>query len=177
VGAFATCRTYAQEAQAPAAESDKIEEVTVTGTRIRRPEFEAPTPVTSLSAEQLLAANPGGPVDALRQLPVLAFSTGPRGATGSAGQGGSFLNLRNLGANRTLVLLDGKRLIFLSKTFGDVFEIELATGIIRPVTQHYFHNGYTRALYLANGNILLSGAREFNQQNPWVSRTDTAELS
>jgi iron complex outermembrane receptor protein len=111
LGTLGTCNTYAQEAQAPTPDGDKVEEVTITGTRIRRPEFEAPTPLTSLSAEQLAVANPGGPVDALRQLPVLAFSTGPRGATGSAGQGGSFLNLRNLGANRTLVLLDGKRFV------------------------------------------------------------------
>jgi hypothetical protein len=71
---------------------------------------------------------------------------------------------------------DGKRILFLEKTFGDVFEIELATGVIRPITHHYFHEGYTRALYLANDDILLSGAREFSADNPWVSRTDTAEL-
>src|SRR5882757_6581547 len=65
--------------------SDPLAEVTVTGSRIARAGFDAPTPLTSLGADQLAAANPGGPVDALRQLPVLAFSTGPRGATGSAG--------------------------------------------------------------------------------------------
>jgi len=102
---------HAQSADAPASDSDKIEEVAITGTRIQRTGFDAPTPLTAVSADQLQAANPGGPVDALRQLPILAFSTGPRGATGSSGQGGSFLNLRNLGANRTLVLLDGKRFV------------------------------------------------------------------
>src|SRR5262245_48370766 len=102
---------HAQDANAPSADesASKVEEVTITGTRIQRPGFDAPTPVTALSADELSNANPGGPVDALRQLPILAFSTGPRGATGSAGNGGSFLNLRNLGSNRTLVLLDGKR--------------------------------------------------------------------
>jgi hypothetical protein len=72
---------------------------------------------------------------------------------------------------------DGKRILFLARTFGDVYEVELATGIIRPVTHHYFHAGYTRALYLANGDILLSGARTFDAQNPWKSRhEDSAEL-
>lgn len=72
---------------------------------------------------------------------------------------------------------DGKRILFLSKTFGDAFEVELATGIIRPVTTHYFHSGYTRALYLANGDILLSGARQFDPQDPWASRSEkSAEL-
>ncbi|MGQ9575019.1 MAG: hypothetical protein ACUVUC_06850 [Thermoguttaceae bacterium] len=72
---------------------------------------------------------------------------------------------------------DGKRILFLSKTFGDAYELELSTGIIRPMTHHYFHEGYTRALYLANGDILLSGARQFDAQNPWVSRREAnAEL-
>ena len=71
---------------------------------------------------------------------------------------------------------DGKRLIFVEKTFGDVFEFELATGIIRPMTHHYFHYGYTRALYLANDDILLSGSREFSLEHPWVSRMEKAEL-
>ena len=72
---------------------------------------------------------------------------------------------------------DGKRILFLEKTFGDAYEIELATGIIRPVTHHYFHEGYTRALYLSNGDILLSGARRFDANDPWPSRSEkNAEL-
>ncbi|MEM7299419.1 MAG: hypothetical protein AAF391_14270, partial [Bacteroidota bacterium] len=66
--------------------------------------------------------------------------------------------------------LDGKRILFIEKTFGDVFEVEVATGTIRPMTHHFFHEGFVRALYLANGDILLSGAREFDAKNPWVSR-------
>src|SRR6266516_2740348 len=57
---------------------------------------------------------------------------------------------------------DGKKIIFIEKTFGDVFEIELATKIIRPLTHHYHHSGYTRALYLANGDVLLSGANLYD---------------
>jgi hypothetical protein len=72
---------------------------------------------------------------------------------------------------------DGKRILFLEKTFGDVYEIELATNIIRPMTHNYFHEGYTRALYLSNGDVLLSGARQFDAANPWASRSETnAEL-
>lgn len=66
---------------------------------------------------------------------------------------------------------DGKRILFLAKTFGEVYEIEIATGIIRPVTLHYRHHGYTRALYLANGDILLSGPDHFDPMNPGDART------
>ncbi len=62
----------AQNADAAAPAAEQVAEITISGTRIMRPEFEAPTPVTALSQDQLLNANPGGPVDALRQLPILA---------------------------------------------------------------------------------------------------------
>jgi len=72
---------------------------------------------------------------------------------------------------------DGKRILFIEKTFGDVFEIDLETKIIRAMTHRYFHEGYTRALYLSNGDILLSGARRFDASNPWPSRDErNAEL-
>ena len=72
---------------------------------------------------------------------------------------------------------DGKRILFIEKTFGDVYEVELKTRIIRPMTHHYFHEGYPRALYLSNGDILLSGARQFDAKDPWSSRSEkNAEL-
>jgi len=72
---------------------------------------------------------------------------------------------------------DGKRILFIEKTFGDVYEVELGTNIIRPMTHRYYHEGYTRALYLANGDILLSGARRFDVNDPLASRSEkNAEL-
>ncbi|WP_420317391.1 hypothetical protein [Ekhidna sp.] len=65
---------------------------------------------------------------------------------------------------------DGERILFIEKTFGDVFEVEVATGKITPMTHHFFHEGFVRALYLANGDILLSGAKNFNSEDPWKSR-------
>jgi Tol biopolymer transport system component len=67
--------------------------------------------------------------------------------------------------------------LFIEKTFGDIYEVELKTKIIRAMTHHYYHEGYTRALYLANGDILLSGARQFDATNPMPSRSEkNAEL-
>jgi Tol biopolymer transport system component len=71
---------------------------------------------------------------------------------------------------------DGSKILFLEKTFGDVYEVEFKTGIVRPVTHHYYHEGYVRALYLPNGDILLSGARTFNAEDPLPSRHSEAEL-
>jgi hypothetical protein len=72
---------------------------------------------------------------------------------------------------------DGKRILFLEKTFGDVYEVELETNVVRPMTHRYYHEGYTRALYLVNGDILLSGARQFDAKDPLASRSEkNAEL-
>jgi len=65
---------------------------------------------------------------------------------------------------------DGKKILFLSKTFGDAMEIELATRVIRNLTAHYAHHGYTRALYLSNGDILLSGPERFDPKKPGEAR-------
>ena len=82
--------------------------------------------------------------------------------------------------------LDGKRILFLSKTFGDAMELEVATGHIRNLTGHYPHQGYTRALYLANGDILLSGPESFETKKPdearvqcwlWVLKADLTDTA
>ena len=41
--------------------------------------------------------------------------------------------------------LDGKKILFLEKTFGQAFTVDMETKIIRPVTLNYFNAGYTRA--------------------------------
>lgn len=65
---------------------------------------------------------------------------------------------------------DGKRVLFLEKTFGDVYEVDLAAGRPRLLSGHFPHYGYTRALYLANGDILLSGPDRFDPLRPADAR-------
>ena len=71
---------------------------------------------------------------------------------------------------------DGKKILFIEKTFGDVYEVSIENKELRPLTHHYYHEGYVRALYLSNGDILLSGARKFDSENPVPSRKRDAEL-
>ena len=87
--------------QAPAADG-AIEEISVTGSRLRNDSFTAPTPVMTLSTEQLEAVAPVNIAEALLQLPQ--FSTSGQSSTAV-----SYANLRNIGSERTLVLLDGRR--------------------------------------------------------------------
>lgn len=70
---------------------------------------------------------------------------------------------------------DGTRIAFMSKSFGDAFEIELATRRIRLIT-HFPNPGFLRVHYLPNGDYLLIGAPKFediektrfNEQEFWV---------
>lgn len=88
-------------AQQPAPPSG-VEEISVTGSRLRNDSFTAPTPVMTLSTEQLKAVAPVDIAESLQQLPQ--FSTAGQSSTAV-----SYANLRNIGAERTLVLLDGRR--------------------------------------------------------------------
>lgn len=71
---------------------------------------------------------------------------------------------------------DGKKILFVEKTYGDAYEVELATGKISLITGHFYHGGFTRALYLANGDVLLSGSTSFDAANPHINRQVNAEL-
>lgn len=91
-----------------------LEEITVTGSRISRSGFEAPTPVTVFSAERLRNEVPIHIADSLNQLPVMGggLSLSNNGVNTSNGEAGSAtLNLRGMGAGRTLVLFDGRRVV------------------------------------------------------------------
>jgi outer membrane receptor protein involved in Fe transport len=94
--------------------SDIVQEVRVTGTRIVVPAgFQSPTPMTVVEEAELEARMPTSLSDSLNQLPVFRDSFTPSSngisTVGSVGQ--SFLNLRGLGPARTLVLLDGRRVV------------------------------------------------------------------
>ena len=88
------------------------ETVIVTGSLITRPGFDTPTPVTSVTADDLSKAATTNLVDLLQTMPQ--FGAGVTNQTGYQGgnyAGATYANLRNLGTNRTLVLLDGDRIV------------------------------------------------------------------
>nr|MBA2590161.1 TonB-dependent receptor plug domain-containing protein [Alphaproteobacteria bacterium] len=88
------------------------EAVTVTGSRIENGSG-MPTPVTVVSADQLLTLTPTSIPEALAQLPMFAPTLGTTSHTEPNGRGfgtpTNNLNLHNLGVIRTLILMDGNR--------------------------------------------------------------------
>jgi outer membrane receptor protein involved in Fe transport len=86
-----------------------VEEIIVTGSRLRRRDFNAPSPITSIDSDQI--RNSGQPTleSALNQMPQV--TPGITRTTNNGSNGGSAdINLRGLGSQRTLVMLNGRRM-------------------------------------------------------------------
>ncbi|HKU13423.1 MAG TPA: TonB-dependent receptor [Steroidobacteraceae bacterium] len=106
---YALLTGAAAAAAGPAFAADQtIQEVVVTGSRIAQPNLETTSPVTQVTAEDVLTQGVTKIEDLVNQLPQ-AFAaqngTVSNGATGTA-----TVNLRGLGSARTLVLIDGRRM-------------------------------------------------------------------
>lgn len=86
------------------------EEVVVTGSRIQRPNLESTAPVTSIDIGQLTQTGNPSIGDALIRLPQIRSTFASSNSTRSIGTAGlNLLDLRGLGTNRTLVLVNGRR--------------------------------------------------------------------
>jgi iron complex outermembrane recepter protein len=91
------------------AADDTIQEIVVTGSRISVPNLQSISPVTAISAEDISATGKVRIEDILNQMPQ-AFAA--QGSTISNGSNGTAtVDLRGLGAKRTLVLVNGRRLM------------------------------------------------------------------
>jgi iron complex outermembrane recepter protein len=99
----------AQTAAAGQGDEETLEDIVVTGSRIARPNLESAAPVTVVGAEAIKEAGVNKIEDLFNQLPQV-FTAQSSGVSNGA-NGTATVDLRNLGANRTLVLLDGRRLM------------------------------------------------------------------
>jgi outer membrane receptor protein involved in Fe transport len=94
--------------------TEELVEIVVTGSRLITNGNSAPTPVTLVTTEELMQRAPSSIPDALNLLPQFAGSGSPARNTynlPASNQTGNNLNLRNLGPQRVLTLLDGARLV------------------------------------------------------------------
>lgn len=111
-GALMLGVAHAQEAAAPE-EPQAVEAVVVTGSRIARQDYVANSPIQTVGAAAIEATGQVTVEKALSQMPQFtgSFGQGNTGSTSTGLNGGqSYASLRGLGAKRTLILLDGRRL-------------------------------------------------------------------
>lgn len=102
----------AQEATAPDQGATTLDRIEVTGTRIRQVDVETAQPVFIMSREDIERQGFQSVADILQSLPVVGTPPISRASPLSSGEniGGQYVQMRNLTANRTLVLVNGRRL-------------------------------------------------------------------
>lgn len=100
----------AQAADAAEADSGAVEEVVVTGSRLKVGGFTAPTPVTQVGADQFQQRAAASVFEVVRDIPAFKGTSGPSvNSTGAQNASKANLDLRGLGSVRTLVLVNGRR--------------------------------------------------------------------
>ena len=115
LAAFAAQPAFAQGAEsAPAneetAEAEEGGDIVVTGSRIARPHLQSTVPITSIAGESLIEQGTNNIGDTLNELPQLRSTRQQQNASTGIGISGlNLLDLRGLGTNRTLVLVNGRR--------------------------------------------------------------------
>ena len=113
-GAVAATYGTAQAQQGPPPTASNVadttlQEVVVTGSRIKQPALESVSPVTSVSVEEIQQTGTARVEDILNQLPQVVGDMGSALANGATGA--ATVSLRGLGCQRTLVLVNGRRLM------------------------------------------------------------------
>ena len=117
---LASPQAYAQDADQPAdatpqpadTEADDAGEIVVTGSRIARPDIEGLVPTASLGSQTLDQDAATNIQDTLNELPQVGIGTSRTNSNFLTGANGvATVNLRNLGSNRTLVLVNGRRFV------------------------------------------------------------------
>ena len=149
--------------RAAAASDQAGADVVVTGSRIARPDFAAPNPITSFNSAAIQQSGNTNITNFLQRVPAL---TGSRDSTQTAGgdalslnpfgaAGLNQLNLRNLGVDRTLVLVDGRRHVAGAQNTAAVDINSIPTDLIERVD---VLTGTASAVYGADG---VSGVVNF----------------
>ncbi|WP_323846797.1 TonB-dependent receptor plug domain-containing protein [Microbulbifer magnicolonia] len=111
LGTIASTGVFAQNA----VPGPEVEEVVVTGSRIARDPLSTTGPITIVDSEAIQRSGVGTIDELLTQLPSMG-TNGINANDNNGGQGLAFVDLRNLGSARTLVLVNGRR--FVSSSSG-----------------------------------------------------------
>jgi iron complex outermembrane recepter protein len=135
--ALAAVATTATAQMAPTSDADKgqtaeLQEIVVTGSMIARPDAETAEAITTVTMQSLKALGITTVEQAIQQIAANQPGTQVSSSVSAFTGGGSFANLRGLGQEHTLVLLDGQRLAN-NVTAGDAVDI---TGIPFAAIDH-----------------------------------------
>jgi len=150
---FLGAATAAALTLSPSYAADQVEQIVVTGTHIVSPNMQSASPVLEASAVDIKIQGVTKIEDLLNQLPQVF--AGQNASVSNGATGTSEVNLRGLGCDRTLVLLDGKRLPYGSALDSCADLNQIPTQLIEKVD---VLSGGASAIY---GSDAISGVVNF----------------
>ncbi|GAC25516.1 TonB-dependent outer membrane receptor [Paraglaciecola mesophila KMM 241] len=115
VAAISSSNVYAQETEASV---ESVEKISVTGSRIQKANLVSASPVVEISAEDIAVSGVTRIEDLLNDMPQI-FG-GQNSGTANGATGTATVDLRNLGSNRTLTLVNGRRMPAGSPVAGGI---------------------------------------------------------
>lgn len=110
-----------------------LDSIMVTGSRIARPDLVNPMPVSVVRMEEALEFGATNAYDILAELPAIGVGTSLASGPSGWDSGTASINLRNMGTNRTLTLIDGKRRVSSSARSSAVDISAIPLGMIERV--------------------------------------------
>ncbi len=117
---------HAQNEAAYSGDEGVIDEIVVTGSRLLRRDFTAPSPIATIDRETILSSGQPTLEEALNQLPQVQPSFGR--ASNNPGDGTAQVDLRGIGAGRTLVMLNGRRIA--PAGIGSAVDVNTLPGVL-----------------------------------------------
>ncbi len=170
--------------------SVRLEAITVTGSRIRKTAMEEENPILSISAKDLAAAGVTSIGDIMQRLSVAGSSLNTKFNSagnfgfpadgGGVGSGSTTVSLRNLGAKRVLVLVDGLRWVNESSASGVSAAVDLNTIPFSAVERVEVLTDGASALYGSDAiagvvNIITKTAQDTLDLNLYVGDHATGD--
>ena len=162
-----------------------LEKFEVTGSRIKQVDQEGPSPIKVITRSDIELSGRTNLTDLLRDIPEAGFTGINEGGTTAAVRGSTALNLRDLGANNTLVIVNGRRTVATANASGGTVFVDLNRFPIAMVERVEVLKDGATAIYGADAtagvvNIILR--KDFNGVEIAASygnsvHTDVAEKS
>jgi outer membrane receptor protein involved in Fe transport len=128
---LAAVPAYAQDQTESEEATEEPGQILVTGSRIARPDLESASPVASVTGETISLTGTLTLEELINDLPQVIPGNN-RTSNNSGGEAFATLDLRGLGPNRTLILVDGER-IAPSSTTGSIDISQIPTALIKRV--------------------------------------------
>ncbi len=162
-----------------AGQTKTLESLSVVGSRIRRQDETAASPVFTMEREEIEATGVVSVGALLQQLPAVGSSFNSTGSGGTS-HGSSTVNLRNLGANRSLVLVNGRRWVNGAGTRGFRDFVDLNTIPLAAVERVEVLLDGATAIYGADAiagviNIITYSTFDGIKASAYVGMTDKGD--